>query len=131
MMNRDFEVARGKLDSVISRKVEAELSRELEARAQKELFHVISTATVPQSAAKPDRLGGLTIALLVALGLGVLSGILVDMRDESIRDVNEVRERLPVPVLAVVPELGAGKLEKRVLMPANTHRNGGATDPLI
>ncbi len=123
MMDRDYLIAREKYDSVISRKIEAELSRELELRASKDLFNVISPATVPVLPAKPDRAGGLIIALLVALGVGILAGVLVDMRDESIRSVNDVRERLPVPVLAVVPDLGSGKSEKRVLLPA-TQRPG-------
>ncbi len=129
MMDRDYLIAREKYDSVISRKVEAELTRELELRASKDLFHVISPATVPSTPAKPDRAGGLIITLLVALGLGILAGVVVDVRDESIRSANDVRDRLPVPVLAVVPELGTGKAEKRVLMPA-TQRPGSGPEAI-
>ncbi|MGA9522820.1 MAG: Wzz/FepE/Etk N-terminal domain-containing protein [Myxococcaceae bacterium] len=125
MMERDYQVTREKYDSVISRKVEAELSRELELRASKDLFNVISPATVPSLPAEPDRAGGLIITLLVALGVGILAGVVVDMRDESIRSANDVRDRLPVPVLGVVPELGEGKSEKRVLLPATPRPGSG------
>ena len=45
------------------------------------------------------------------------------MRDDSLRDGTEVRERLTLPVLAVVPNM-QGKTEKRVLMPTSATRNG-------
>jgi succinoglycan biosynthesis transport protein ExoP len=123
VMNRDYEIARTKYQSVVSRKVEAEIAEELEAKTSKSLFNVISPAGVPVTAAKPDRASGLMIALLIALALGVLTGVVLEMRDDSIRDGHELRERLTLPVLAVVPEV-QGKTEKRVLMPSSGTRNG-------
>lgn len=116
MMTRDYEITRAKYDSVISRKVEADLAYELEAKGAKNLFNVISPATVPVAPASPDRMGGMLIVLLAAMAIGVLAAILMEARDDSIRDVAEVKERLPLPVLAVVPQMD-GKSEKRVLMP--------------
>jgi len=116
VLNRDYEVAKAKYQSVVSRKVEAEIAQELEVKSSKSLFNVISPASVPGVPAKPDRLGGLLIAALAALGLGVLAGVVLEMRDDSIRDSNEVRERISLPVLAVVPNMH-GKTEKRVLLP--------------
>ncbi|MBX5483734.1 MAG: chain-length determining protein [Myxococcaceae bacterium] len=124
MMQRDYEIARAKYDSVISRKVEAELARELELKSAPDIFRVLSRATVPVTPASPDRMGGTMIALLIALALGILVAILAEARDDSIRDVSEVKERLPLPVLAVVPEM-AGKTERRVLMPNYAQRPAG------
>jgi succinoglycan biosynthesis transport protein ExoP len=125
MMTRDYEASRAKYDSVLSRKVEAELAQELEQRAAHDVFRVISAATVPVTPAKPDRMGGFLLSFLIALALGILVGVLVEMRDESIRDATEVRERLPIPVLAVVPQL-AGRTERRVLAPEIPQRNVSA-----
>jgi len=108
---------------VVSRKVEAEIAEELEAKSSKSLFNVISPAGVPVAAAKPDRFGGMLIVALLALGLGVLTAVVLEMRDDSFRDGHELRERLTLPVLAVVPEM-QGKTEKRVLMPSSGTRNG-------
>jgi polysaccharide chain length determinant protein (PEP-CTERM system associated) len=123
VMNRDYEIARTKYQSVVSRRVEAEIAEELEAKSSKSLFNVISPAGVPATPARPDRFGGMLIALLVALGAGVLTGVLIEMRDDSIRDSQELRDRLTLPVLAVVPNM-QGKTEKRVLMPTSQTRNG-------
>jgi uncharacterized protein involved in exopolysaccharide biosynthesis len=126
VLNRDYEISRTKYQSVVSRKVEAEIAEELEAKSAKSLFNVISPAGVPNHPARPDRVTGMLIALLVALGLGVLTGVVLEMRDDSIRDGSELRERLPLPVLAVVPNM-QGKTEKRVLMPSNGSRNNVST----
>ncbi len=126
VMNRDYEIAKTKYQSVVSRKVEAELAQELEAKSAKSMFNVISPAGVPVSPAKPDRFGGLLIAALIALGLGILSGVVLEMRDDSIRDTSEVKERLPIPVLAVVPMMST-KGERRMLMPATTPAQPSST----
>jgi hypothetical protein len=63
-------------------------------------------------------MSGLLIAALIALGLGVLTGTVLEMRDDSLRDIQEVKGRLPLQVLAVVPQI-TSKGEKRMLMPAH------------
>ncbi|XXF80865.1 chain-length determining protein [Myxococcaceae bacterium GXIMD 01537] len=126
VLNRDYEISRTKYQSVVSRKVEAELAEELEAKSAKSLFNVISPAGISMSPARPDRLTGMLITLLAALGLSVLIAMVLEMRDDSIRDGSELQGRLPLPVLAVVPNMH-GKTEKRVLMPSNPTRNNVST----
>ncbi len=123
VLQRDYEVARTKYQSVVSRRVEAQLAQELELKNAEDLFHVVSPAGVPVLPARPDKVTGLLIAFLVSLGLGVLSATLLEMRDDSFRDGDQLKARLPLPVLAVVPNM-QGKTEKRVLMPAMGGRDG-------
>jgi polysaccharide biosynthesis transport protein len=118
VMQRDYEVTRTKYQSVVSRKVEAELAQEMEAKHAKSLFNVISPASIPTTPAKPDRPTGLLLAFLIALGLSVLTAVVLEMRDDSVRNVHQLKERLPLPVLAVVPQI-SGKTARRVLAPAN------------
>lgn len=118
VMQRDYEVTKAKYQSLVGRKVEAELAQELEAKNAKSLFNVISPAFVPTTAAKPDRPTGLLVAFLIALGLGVLTAVLLELRDDSVRDLSHIKDRLPLPVLAVVP-LMTGRAARRVLMPSN------------
>ena len=116
-MQTDYDLAKTKYQSVVSRKVEAELAQELELKSAKSTFNVISPAGVPVSPSKPDRPLALLISLIVALGSSGLLGLLLEMRDESLRDVEEVKDRLPIPVLAVIPFIH-GKNDKRTLLPA-------------
>jgi uncharacterized protein involved in exopolysaccharide biosynthesis len=122
-MEREYEIAKTKYQSVVGRKVEAEIAQELESRNAPRLFHLVSPAGVPVTAAKPDRIGGLLLVLLAALGAGVLTGVMLELRDESIRDDSELKGQLPLPVLAVVPAM-AGRTERRVLLPATGVRHG-------
>jgi succinoglycan biosynthesis transport protein ExoP len=124
-LTRDYEMTRAKYDSVMSRKVEAELAQELETRGAKDIFQVISPAAVPASAGSPDRMRGLVLILLIALAAGALAGVIAESRDQSIRDVDQVKERLPMPVLAVVPEMSR-RGEKRVLVPQVQNRHVSA-----
>ncbi|MFZ5469191.1 MAG: GumC family protein [Myxococcota bacterium] len=126
VMQRDYEITRAKYQSVVSRKVEAELAQELEAKTAKTMFNVASPASAPPFPAKPDRVGGLAIAFLLALALSVLTAVVLELRDDSIRNSHELRQRLPVPLLAVVPQLGA-KTERRVLLPERGLRPGPRT----
>jgi succinoglycan biosynthesis transport protein ExoP len=120
IMQRDYEAVKTKYQSVLGREVEAELAQDLEAKGASTQFNVLSPAGVPSAPAKPDRLGGLAIVLLLALAMGVLSGVVLEMRDETIRDPAEIREKLPLPlpVLAVVPLINGRSQQRRVLMPA-------------
>jgi polysaccharide chain length determinant protein (PEP-CTERM system associated) len=123
VLERDHEIARAKYQSLVSRKVEAELAQELEAKGATRMFHVVSPAVVPTMPAKPDRMTGALIAFLVAMVLAVVCGVVLETRDDSIRSTSELKARLPVPVLAVVPQMN-GRTERRVLMRApSTARN--------
>jgi protein tyrosine kinase modulator len=127
VLQRDYEIAKTKYQSVVSRKVEAEIAQELEDRSAETAFNVISSAAAPVTPAKPDRPSGLLVCLLLALGLGVLVGVVKDMRDDSLRDPAEVRDRLPMPVLAVVPPLNGKATGRRVLAPAAGGHNAVTT----
>ncbi len=127
VLQRDYEIAKAKYQSVVSRKVEAEIAQELEDRSAEKAFNVISAAAAPSAPARPDRLSGLLMCALLAMGLGLLVGVVKDMRDDSLRDPAEVRDRLPLPVLAVVPPLNGKATARRVLAPANGGRNAVTT----
>jgi len=118
VMQRDYEITKAKYQSLVGRKVEAELAQELEAKNSKSLFNVISPAFVPSAPAKPDRPTAFLIAFLIALGLGVLTAVVIELRDDSVRDLNQIKERLPLPILAVVPQMN-GRAARRVLLPSN------------
>jgi uncharacterized protein involved in exopolysaccharide biosynthesis len=120
-LEREYDIAKTKYQSVLGRKVEAEIAQEIEARNAPRLFSLVSPAAPPAVPSKPDRFGGLVVVLVAAIGAGVLSGVMVELRDESIRDERQLRGELPLPVLAIVPAMN-GRTERRVLMPATPLR---------
>jgi polysaccharide chain length determinant protein (PEP-CTERM system associated) len=121
-LEREYDITRTKYQSVVGRKVEAEIAQEIEARNAPRLFSLVSPAAPPTVPSKPDRFGGLVVVLIAAIGAGVISGVMVELRDESIRDERQLKGELPLPVLAIVPAMN-GRTERRVLMPATPLRS--------
>jgi len=120
-LEREYDIAKTKYQSVLGRKVEAEIAQEIEARNAPRLFSLVSPAAPPVVPSKPDRFGGLVVVLVAAIGAGVLSGVMIELRDDSIRDERQLKGELPLPVLAIVPAMN-GRTERRVLMPATPLR---------
>jgi polysaccharide chain length determinant protein (PEP-CTERM system associated) len=121
-LDREYDIAKTKYQSVVGRKVEAEIAQEIETRNAPRLFSLVSPAAPPAVPSKPDRFSGLVVVLVAAIGAGVLSGVMVELRDESIRDERQLKGELPLPVLAIVPAMN-GRTERRVLMPATPLRS--------
>ncbi len=121
-LEREYDIARTKYQSVLGRKVEAEIAQDIEARNAPRLFSLVSPAAPPVVPAKPDRFGGLMVVLVAALGAGVLCGVMLDLRDETFHDARQLRGELPLPVLAIVPAMN-GRTERRVLLPASPLRS--------
>lgn len=130
VLERDYEITRTKYQSVVSRQVEAQIARELEARGAEDMFRMVSPAVVPSSPVSPDRPTGLLVTLLLSAALAVLAVVMLELRDESIRDGSELRGRLSLPILAVVPQLPSARGEPRMLTPdrSTTNRVTGTPD---
>jgi tyrosine-protein kinase Etk/Wzc len=73
---------------------------------------IIDTAITPQRPIKPDKRKNIIMGLLVGLFLGVGSALLLDMLDNTIKDAQEAKEQLGLPILSVIPFIpshGEGK----------------------
>jgi polysaccharide biosynthesis transport protein len=111
-LQRSRDAIQAKYQALLGRQVEAELSADLEERQLPDLFRVVAPASVPSQPAKPDRAAGLVLVWLAALALSALTGAALELADDSIRDAADARERLGVPVLAVVPRFPRAQLGK-------------------
>jgi len=119
-LDRKYDVLKTKYQQMLSRKVEADLSQELELRARQQMFHVLSPAVAPALPARPDRPAGFMLVALAALALGLLTGVVLELQDDSLREVADAHQALSIPVLATVPDLGRRPLlgADKVLHPA-------------
>jgi polysaccharide chain length determinant protein (PEP-CTERM system associated) len=103
---REYEGLRTKYQSLLSRKIEADLAEDLERRQKSSLFRVVEPPLLPSRAESPDPIQALGVALFAGLGLGLAAAAYRASRDTSIRSLAEARQRLGLPVLAAIPELG-------------------------
>jgi uncharacterized protein involved in exopolysaccharide biosynthesis len=111
-LDRDADIVRAKVTSLVSKKAEAEISAELEAKSAPSEFRVLESATAPQLPSAPNRMQALLLALLGALALGFAVAVAQEMSDRSLRSAEEAAT-LSLPVLASVPELspvGGGRV---------------------
>jgi capsular exopolysaccharide synthesis family protein len=69
---------------------------------------VLDAATVSPTPVAPNRPRALLVALVVGVLLGIGAATAADRLDDSVRSVDEVRERLQLPVLAVIPRAAGG-----------------------
>jgi len=111
-LDRDAEMLKVKVGSLVSKKAEAEITAELEAKSAPTEFRVLESATAPQLPASPNRPQMLLLALLAALALGSAVAVGQELSDRTLRSEEEA-VALALPVLATVPRLhgaGAGRV---------------------
>ncbi len=108
-LTHERDAAQTKYQAMLEREVEADLDLDLERRQGGSLFRLVAPATVPAHPAKPDRGTGLILVALAALALTGLLGAGLEIADGTIKDSEDARERLGVPVLAVVPRLSLAR----------------------
>jgi len=109
-LDRQYEILKNKYQQMMSRKVEAEVAQDQELRDRAQMFHVLSAAAVPAQPARPDRTAGMMLVTLAALALALLTGVVLELHDDSLREVSDAHAALNLPVLAAVPNLKGSQL---------------------
>jgi uncharacterized protein involved in exopolysaccharide biosynthesis len=116
-LDQQYEILKQKYQQMLSRKVEADVAHDLEMRARANMFHVLSEAAEPAVPARPDKAAGFMLVALVALALGVLAGVILELQDDSLREPADALHQLRIPVLAVVPRLDGATVGSKTLRP--------------
>jgi len=79
----------------------------VEAGLESSNIQVVEEAIIPRAAAVPEKMKGLSRALMMGLLLGLTSIGLAEMLDRSIKTPDDVQEYCGLPTLGVVPPLSA------------------------
>lgn len=118
-LNRDVELLKAKVGSLISKKAEAEITADLEVKSGPSEFRVLESAQPPALPASPNRGQALLLAFLAAIALGCAVALGQELSDRSLRSEGEVGGALALPVLACVPELSGTRA--MALFPVQTN----------
>jgi polysaccharide chain length determinant protein (PEP-CTERM system associated) len=113
-LTRDYDVTRRKYQTLLDKKLEAQLSQSLEQRQKAERFRVIDPASFPQSPARPNRPLFYAVGVALSVGLAIFLPVLFRQLDTSFHAPEELGS-LAVPVLAVIPQLRSGDVQRRRL----------------
>lgn len=106
VLDRDYELLRGKYQSLLSRRVEAEVARDLEQVAGPRMFRVLTPPSVPSVPHSPKRVNAMAVIAALSLALSLFIAIVRTLADDSLRNIEDARG-LDVPILALVPEIDA------------------------
>jgi uncharacterized protein involved in exopolysaccharide biosynthesis len=106
-LTRDYETAQKFYNDLLDKKSQSEMQTAMEREQQGEQMRLQIPADLPDSPSFPNRLlfaaGGLGGGLVLGLGLGLL----LELRDKSLRSESDVIAALDLPVLSQVPWVGS------------------------
>ena len=105
LITRDYETTQNLFKTLLGKREEAGIAADLEQRQKGEHFRIMDPAVAPDKAAGPNRIRLLLIGLVLAIGTSAAAVVLAENVDTSFRRVDEVRSRLPVPILSTIPRI--------------------------
>jgi uncharacterized protein involved in exopolysaccharide biosynthesis len=105
-LTRDYDTAQKFYNDLLDKKSQSEMQTAMEREQQGEQMRLQIPADLPDSPSFPNRLlfaaGGLGGGLVLGIGLGLL----LELRDKSLRSESDVIAALDLPVLSQVPWVG-------------------------
>ena len=122
-IDRDADMIKAKVQTLISKKAEAEITADLEARNGPAEFRVLESASAPALPASPNRAQALLLALLAALAIGAAVAAAQELSDRTLRTEEEASS-LQLPVLATVPRLAVAGSGRVLSLPAYRSEQG-------
>lgn len=105
LITRDYEATRDLFRSLLGKREEAGIAADLEQRQKGENFRIMDAAMMPDRPTGPNRLRLLLVGLVLAVGASAAAVVIAENVDTSFRRVDEVRSKLPVPVLSSIPRI--------------------------
>jgi polysaccharide chain length determinant protein (PEP-CTERM system associated) len=102
-LTRDYDTLQKIYTGLLGKKEESKVAANLERRQIGEQFKVLDAARLPERPFSPDRLRLSLLGLLAGLVFGVALAAVVEYRDSSLRNDDDVMTALQLPVLAMIP----------------------------
>jgi polysaccharide chain length determinant protein (PEP-CTERM system associated) len=104
---RDYETLQKTYTSLLGRREESKTAADLERRQIGEQFKILDPAREPERPISPQRPQLYAMGTIVGLVLGLGLAGLLEYRDTSLKTEDDVVQTLALPVLALIPTMGA------------------------
>jgi uncharacterized protein involved in exopolysaccharide biosynthesis len=111
-LTRDYDTAQKFYNDLLDKKSQSEMQTAMEREQQGEQMRLQIAADLPESPSFPNRLLFAAGGLGGGLALGVGLGLLLELRDKSLRNESDVIAALDLPVLSQVPWVGNSSLNQ-------------------
>ena len=102
-LTRDYDTLQESYRSLLARKQESEIAANLERQQIGAQFKVLDPARLPERPFAPNRPALEAVAVAGGLGVGVLFAVILEWLDRGLRNEDDVRAELGLPVLAMIP----------------------------
>ena len=100
-LEREVEANRELYDMFLVRFKETSASQDMRSA----LARVVDPAIVPRGSVKPRKKRTVLLALMIALAAGIVLAFLVDHLDNTIKDADDVQNKLAIPMLGQLSKL--------------------------
>ena len=108
-ITRDYDELKKHYEYLVSQNLAAESAESLERRQKGSQFRIVDPAYLPEKPLKPNFAKIMIAALLLGLGAGGGSVLVLSFLDRSFKDVAEVEEFLQLPVVCAIPRIDTAK----------------------
>lgn len=125
-LNRDYDINKKNYNDLVTRRESAALTGDLESVAGLADFRLIDPPRASQKPVAPNRLLLMPVALVIALGLGLLTTFLISQMRAVFYDKRSLSQVVGLPILGAVNlvmnehELNKEKKEMRLFVLAST-----------
>jgi hypothetical protein len=103
-LTRDYETQSASYKALLAKSENADLAANLEERQIGEQFRVLDPARMPVRPLGVDRLEINGMGAAIGLGIGLFFAALLELRDRTFHEANDIVEVLKLPVVALLPQ---------------------------
>jgi len=114
-LTRDYQKLNEHYLTLLNKKLDAQMAAKLEKRWKGEHFRILDPAHLPEGPYSPNRPLLLSVGLVLGLFLGLGTALAAEFLDGSVKDVDDLQELVPYPVLATIPYVSQVEAASRLL----------------
>jgi succinoglycan biosynthesis transport protein ExoP len=106
-LTRNYDISKGRYDSLLSKSYAADMSNQLDTQEKGERFILLDPALVPERPFKPNRLKYMALSFFMSFFGSVAVVILKEYLDPRVKTEREIRVAYPEPILmlAAIPHI--------------------------
>ncbi len=111
-LNRDYGILQRNYEELVSRRQSAQIAEAADTKTEKIQFRVIDAPQVPLVPVEPNRPLLVSMVLLIGVGTGLTTPLMIGQLDRSFATVAQLRD-LGIPILGSVTRISIGAARRR------------------
>ena len=112
-ITRDLGTAHAQYDQLVNHRMEADVKSASITTGESDKFSVVKQPFLPKEPAKPSRLAIAVLGLIAAIIVGLMSTVLAEALDSSVRGARDIRIALNEMPLSAIPKISNSLSRRR------------------